>query len=126
METGNWERKNAGAEAHQSQASTLTLKGGGEGGINAFLTCFVRRLEASLLHRVVREKTQEHSVARGDDRGRLFGAAEASQAGGARAPPVVDLQVVVGAFQVSFHVHLVENLQVRENVCCRRDVFIHA
>lgn len=74
------------------------------------LACFVRRLEASLLHRVVGEKAQEHFVAAGDDGRSLFGAAEAAQAGGARVPPVVDLHVIIGALQVSFHVDLVEHL----------------
>ena len=74
-------------------------------------TCSISGLEASLLHWVVWEKTQEHLVAAGHDRGGFFGATEASESWDAHVSPVVDLQMVVSTLQMSLHVDLVENLR---------------
>lgn len=73
-------------------------------------TCSVGGLKALLLYRVIREEANEHLVGtRHDGRG-LLGATEAAQALGFAVPPVIDLNVVVGALQVCLHVELIEGL----------------
>ena len=73
-------------------------------------TCSVRGLKPSFLHRVVGEKAQEDSVATGDDWRWLLGATKAPQGWSTNISPIEDLQVVISALQMSFHVNLIKNL----------------
>lgn len=78
----------------------------------SLLTCSVRSLKPSLLHRVVGKETQEHFVGAGDDRRRLFGATKASQSRGAIVSSVINLQMIISALQMSLHVDLIKNLEM--------------
>lgn len=72
-------------------------------------------LESLLLHRVVREEANEQLVATGCDGWGLLGAAEATQTCSFVIFAIVQLNVVVGAFQVGLDVDLIEGL--RRHVC---------
>lgn len=74
------------------------------------------RLKALLLHRVVGEEADEQLVGAGGDGRRLLGATEAAEGRRLCVAPVVNLDVVVRALQVSLHVDLVEGLRGERGV----------
>lgn len=73
-------------------------------------TCGMWGLESFLLHRVVREEANEKLIATGCDRWRLLGATEATQTWSFSIFSIVQLNVVIGAFQVGLDINLIEGL----------------
>lgn len=69
------------------------------------------RLEAFLLHGVIREEANEQLVSTRRDGWGLLGATEATQTWSFSISPVVNLNVVVSTLQVGLHVDLIEGLR---------------